>query len=124
MSGIFGDIIGSALRGVAGQLDSQELPVILSQVLGRTDLGSIGGLLQQLQQSGLGAQVTSWLGNGANMPITVDQLKNALGDQQVQQLARSLGLPVDQVLAQLSQHLPGAIDHMSPNDTLEEQAGP
>jgi uncharacterized protein YidB (DUF937 family) len=124
MSGIFGDIIGSALRGVAGQLDSQELPVILSQVLGRTDLGSIGGLLQQLQQSGLGAQVTSWLGNGANMPITVDQLKNALGDQQVQQLARSLGLPVDQVLAQLSQHLPGAIDHMSPNGTLEEQAGP
>jgi uncharacterized protein YidB (DUF937 family) len=124
MSSIFGDIIGSALRGVAGQLDSQELPVILSQVLGRTDLGSIGGLLQQLQQSGLGAQVASWLGNGANMPITVDQLKNALGDQQVQQLARSLGLPVDQVLAQLSQHLPGAIDHMSPNGTLEEQAGP
>jgi len=124
MSSIFGDIISSALRGVAGQLDSQELPVILSQVLGRTDLGSIGGLLQQLQNSGLGAQVASWLGNGANMPVTADQLRNALGDQHLQQLARQLGLPVDQILAQLSQHLPNAVDHMSPNGTLEEQAGP
>jgi uncharacterized protein YidB (DUF937 family) len=124
MSSIFGDIMGSALRGIAGQLESQELPVILSQVLGRTDLGSIGGLLQQLQNSGLGPQVASWLGNGANMPVTADQLKNALGDQHLQQLARQLGLPVDQILAQLSQHLPAAVDHMSPNGTLEEQAGP
>jgi uncharacterized protein YidB (DUF937 family) len=122
VSDIFGSILGSALKGLTGQAGG--LPAVLSQVLGRTDLGSIGGLLQQLQQSGLGPQVASWLGNGQNLPVSVDQLKNALGDQHLRQLATQFGLPVDQLLAELSQHLPGAVDHMSPHGTLEEQLGP
>jgi len=124
MSGIFSDLLGSALNGIVQQVGTQQLPNILAQVLGKTDLGSLGGLLQQLQNSGLGPQVASWLGNGQNMPITVDQLRNALGDQHLQQLARSFGIPVDQLLAQLSQHLPAAVDHLSPHGTLEQQAGP
>jgi uncharacterized protein YidB (DUF937 family) len=124
VSDIFGSILGSALRGLAGQDGTGALSNILSQVLARTDLGSIGGLLRQLQQSGLADQVASWLGNGGNLPISVDQLKSALGDQRLQQLAAQLGLPVDQLLNQLSQHLPGAIDQMSPKGTLEEQLGP
>ncbi len=97
---------------------------ILAQVLGNTDLGSVGGLLQQLQKSGLGPQVASWLGNGANLPVSVDQLRAALGDERVRQLAASFGIPVDQLLGQLSQHLPAAVDQMSPNGTLEQQIGP
>jgi uncharacterized protein YidB (DUF937 family) len=124
VSNVFGDIFGNALKGVLQQVETQELPNILAQVLGKTDLGSLGGLLQQLQQSGLGPQVASWLGNGKNMPVTADQLRAALGDQHLQQLAKSLGIPVDQVLAQLSQYLPGVVDHMSPNGTLAQQAGP
>jgi uncharacterized protein YidB (DUF937 family) len=123
VSSVFSSLLGDALRGIAGQAGAS-LPVILSQVLGRTDLGSIGGLLQQLQKSGLGPQVASWLGNGANMPITADQLRQALGDPHIRQLATAIGLPVDQLLAQLSQHLPGVVDDMSPHGTLEEQAGP
>lgn len=124
MSDVFGSILGNALRGLAGPDGTGALPNILSQLLGKTDLGSIGGLLQQLQQSGLAEQVASWLGNGENLPISVDQLKSALGDQRLRQLAAQLGLPVDQLLDQLSQHLPGAVDHMSPHGTLEEQLGP
>ena len=124
MSSILGDLLGNALQGVARQVETQALPNILSQVLGKTDLGGLGGLLQQLQQSGLGPQVSSWLGNGANMPVTADQLRQALGDARVRQLANAFGLPIDQVLAQMSQHLPGAVDHLSPNGTLAQQAGP
>jgi uncharacterized protein YidB (DUF937 family) len=122
--GLFDGILGEALKGIAGQVEGQALPQILSQVLGKTDLGSVGGLLQQLQQSGLGPQVASWLGNGANLPVTADQLKQALGSPQLQQIAAQLGLPVDQLLGQLAQHLPAAVDHMSPNGTLQEQLGP
>jgi uncharacterized protein YidB (DUF937 family) len=124
VSDVFGSILGSALKGLAGQGGTGALSDILSQVLGKTNLGSVGGLLQQLQQSGLGPQVASWLGNGQNLPVSVDQLKGALGDQHLRQLATQLGLPVDQLLGELSQHLPSAVDHMSPNGTLEEQLGP
>jgi uncharacterized protein YidB (DUF937 family) len=125
LSSIFGDLIGSVLKGMSGQQgEAGGLPAILAQILANTDLGSVGGLLQQLQKSGLGPQVASWLGNGANLPVSVDQLREALGNEQVRQLATSLGIPVDQLLGQLSQHLPAAIDHMSPNGTLEQQLGP
>jgi uncharacterized protein YidB (DUF937 family) len=125
MSNIFGDLIGGVLRGMTGQQgDASALPNILSQILRNTDLGSIGGLLDQLQKSGLGPQVTSWLGNGANLPVSADQLRGALGDERVREIAASLGIPIDQVLGQLSQHLPATIDKMSPNGTLEEQLGP
>jgi uncharacterized protein YidB (DUF937 family) len=124
MSDILGSILGSALKGLTGQ-GAQEpaapagTPDILSQVLGRTDLGSVGGLLQQLEQSGLGAQVASWLGNGQNLPVSVDQLRNALGEQNLGQLASQFGLPAEDLLRNLADHLPGAIDVMSPNGSVK-----
>ena len=42
----------------------------------------------------------------------------ALGNQQVQQLAQQFGLPVDQAIDFLSQHLPTVVDQASPNGTL------
>jgi uncharacterized protein YidB (DUF937 family) len=124
MSGSIGDLLSGALSSLAGPGGASVLPGLLAQVLGRTDLGSVGGLLQQLQNSGLGPQVASWLGSGANLPVSPDQLKQALGDERLRQMASALGLPLDQLLGHLSQHLPAAIDKMSPNGTLEEQAGP
>lgn len=124
MGGPLGDLLGSALQNITAQVETQALPNILSQVLAKTNLGSLGGLLQHLQQSDLDPQVSSWLGNGANMPVTVDQLRQALGDQHLRQLATAFGIPVDQLLAQLSEHLPAAVDHLSPNGTLASQLGP
>jgi uncharacterized protein YidB (DUF937 family) len=125
VASVFGDLINSVLKGMSGQPgEASGLPNVLGQILNNTDLGSVGGLLQQLQKSGLGPQVTSWLGNGANLPISVDQLRAALGDERVRQLAASFGIPVDQLLGQLSQHLPATVDTMSPRGTLEEQLGP
>ncbi len=122
--GLFDQIVSGALRGAmgGGQGETSLLPGLLGQLLGQTNLGGIGGLLTQLQQGGLGDQVASWLGNGANHAISADQLRNALGSEQVQQMARSAGLPVDQLLAMLAQHLPQTIDKMSPNGALDESA--
>jgi uncharacterized protein YidB (DUF937 family) len=128
MSGIFGDLIGGVLKGLANQQGQGQggggLGGILGQVLSNTNLGSLGGLLDQLQKSGLGPQVSSWLGNGANLPISVDQLRQALGDDNIRQISQSLGIPIDQLLNQFSQHLPAAVDKLSPNGTLEQQLGP
>lgn len=125
MSDILGSILGSALKGLTGeagagqQAASPGIPDILSQVLGKTDLGSVGGLLRQLQQSGLASQVASWLGNGQNLPVSIDQLRNALGEQNLSQLAGQFGLPAEEMLKHLADHLPGAIDSMSTEGPVE-----
>jgi uncharacterized protein YidB (DUF937 family) len=76
--------------------------------------------LDKLQQSGLGPQVSSWLGDGKNLPITADQLKAALGNEQIQQIAADFGLPMDKILATVAEHLPAIVDKLSPNGKLQE----
>ena len=78
----------------------------------------MGGIVAKLQQGGLGEQVASWLGNGQNLPVSGEQLRSALGSDQVRQLASHLGLPVDQALEVLSTHLPQTVDAASPNGSL------
>src|SRR4051794_30905329 len=121
--GLLDSILGSTLGGTGtmGQQQTQALPSALSQLLGRTDLGSIGGLLALLQQSGLDRQVASWLGNGANMPVDQNQMHRALGDGNLQQMSGAAGIPIDQLLKLLVQGLPGAVDHMSPHGVLREE---
>jgi len=112
------DSLGGSLKGALGQVVAAEAPALISAVLAKTDLGSLNGLVAQLQASGLGPQVQSWLGDGKNMSITPDQLKAALSNQQVQQLAQHFGIPVDAVLKLLAEHLPATVDQASPNGTL------
>jgi len=122
--GLFDSLVSGALKGALGQGESSQLPGLLSQLLAKTDFGSLGGLLAQLQQGGLGSEVSSWLSNGQNLPASPEQLRSVLGTEQLQQLARAAGLPVDSLLSMLALQLPGAVDKMSPNGVLEEGDAP
>ncbi len=118
--GLFDNLnLGNLLKGALGQVESAALPTLINTVLAQTQYHDLNGLVTALQQGGLDAQVKSWLGNGANMPITADQLKAVLGNSQVQEFARHLGLPVDQTLAVLAQYLPDIVDKASPHGVLQ-----
>ncbi|MGA9083713.1 MAG: YidB family protein [Pseudolabrys sp.] len=87
--------------------------------MAKTNLGDLQGVVNQLQQSGLGDQVKSWLGNGPNMKVTPEQIRAALGNQQVRQIAQQYGVPVDEVLKLLADHLPTEVDQASPNGKIQ-----
>ena len=116
----FLDKIGGALQGALDQAQGAAPGLIASALAGR-NLGNLQGLVGQLQQGGLDQQVQSWLGSGTNMPVSAEQIRAALGNEQVRHLAEHFGLPVDQALGFLSQHLPSAVDQASPDGTLESQ---
>ncbi len=107
------------LKGVLGDVEAAAIPALINSVLAKTNMGGLSGLVAQLQQGGLGPQVQSWLSNGANMHVTPDQLRAALGNAQVQEIARHFNLPVDAALKLLSEQLPQAVDQASPNGTLK-----
>src|SRR4051794_32193350 len=90
-------ILDGLTGGVLGQIEAQVLPSLLSKALAGTSLGSLHGLLDKLSQSGLGPQVSSWLGSGPNQAITAEQLEAALGDGLVQKISSTLNLPPDQI---------------------------
>jgi uncharacterized protein YidB (DUF937 family) len=118
--GLFSNLgLGDSLSSVLSSLQSAAMPALINAVLEKTQYHDINGLVAALQKGGLGPQVQSWLGNGANMPITEDQLKAILGNSQIQDLARQFGLPVDAVLKILAQYLPELVDKASPTGTLQ-----
>jgi len=108
------DSLGGSLRNVA----AAAAPALIAEALKQTKLSNLQGIVDQLQQGGLGPEVQSWLGNGANNPVTAGQLRAALGNEHVQQLAAKFGIPTDQVLELLAQHLPATVDQASPNGKL------
>jgi uncharacterized protein YidB (DUF937 family) len=112
--------LGDALKGALGQVEAAAVPALINAVLAKTQYHDLNGLVAALQKGGLNAQVQSWLGPGANIPITEDQLKAVLGNAQVQEFARHLGLPVDATLKLLAQYLPDIVDKASPNGTLQK----
>lgn len=112
-------LLDSLRGGVLGEIETAALPALISAALAKTNLGNLQGLVTQLQQAGLDKQVQSWLGNGPNMGITADQVRAALGNEQVRQLAQHFGVDPDAVLKLLSEHLPNVVDQASPNGTLQ-----
>jgi uncharacterized protein YidB (DUF937 family) len=114
--------LGDTLKGALGSIEAAAVPALINAVLAKTQYHDLNGLVAALQKGGLGPQVQSWLGNGTNMPITEDQLKAVLGNAQVQDFARHLGLPVDATLKLLAQYLPEIVDKASPNGVLQPHA--
>ncbi|MBV8791778.1 MAG: DUF937 domain-containing protein [Pseudolabrys sp.] len=116
------DNLGGSLKGVLGDVEAAAVPALINSVLAKTNLGDLQGLVTQLQQNGLGPQVQSWLSDGKNMHVTPDQLRAALGNAQVQEIARHFNLPVDAALKLLAEHLPNAVDQASPSGKIEKAA--
>lgn len=113
------NMIKGALGG-QGQQGGDMLSNLVSQVLQNGVQGGAGGLLQQLEQGGLGQHVQSWLGSGENLPIDPHQITTALGSSQLGQIAQQFGVSPDIISQAMSQFLPGIIDKMSPHGTLQQ----
>ncbi len=106
------DTLKGAIGNLVGEAEQAALPGLVKGVLGAEGLQTI---LAKLKDSGFGAQVASWLDkNKDNLPITPQQIRTALGDQHVQQIAKSLGIPIDSVLDALAKYLPQAVNAAGP----------
>jgi uncharacterized protein YidB (DUF937 family) len=106
-------------KNALSQLGGAVLPVVLSEVLGTGGQGGgLNAIIAKLQQAGFGEQVKSWLGNGQNLPITADQLKQVLGSDAAKQLAARFNIPIDQITQILAHQLPTAVDRASPEGKL------
>src|SRR5262245_49787755 len=100
------DELKGAVGNIVGQAEQQGFAELIDGALGAEGLQTI---LAKLKAARFADQVGSWLDkNRSNLPISVDQLRAALGDEHLQQLARSLGIPIDAVLAALAKSLPAA----------------
>ena len=137
LDGIVGNILGN-LRG-AGQQGGGALGGVLNQLGGQQAGGSanalmqialqliqqqggLGGLVKHLQGAGLGQQVSSWVGTGANADVDAGQLGLALSGSGLGALARQFGLSPADAGSGLAKLLPELVDHFTPNGEVPTDA--
>ncbi len=115
---IAGQVLGSLAGGAQGGGQSPLLQVVLSLI--QNSEGGLGGLLGRLGQAGLGEQVASWIGTGQNLPVTPEQLGQALERSGLGDMAAQLGISGEQMASQLAPLLPQVIDGLTPTGKLPE----
>src|SRR5579863_3981840 len=117
--GSLGGGLGDILKGGLGGL-------LAGGAAGSVISGGLGDLLNQLQQSGHGETANSWVSQGPNKPISPGDLASALGADQGNSRMSQGGLPRQELLEGLSQHLPEAINRLTQDGrrpTASELAG-
>ena len=81
-------------------------------------LGGLNGLLNKLEQGGLGDQTKSWVGTGQNQPVSPGQLSQALGPNIIKTLSQMTGVSEDELTKQLSQGIPVIVNTLTPNGRM------
>ncbi len=81
--------------------------------------GGLPALLSQLGGAGLGAQTRSWVGTGANMPVSPEDLLNALGHGQVAQMGQQFGVDQRTAAGGLAALLPELVNQLTPQGHVE-----
>ncbi|GLQ97340.1 YidB family protein [Dyella mobilis] len=120
------DSLGSLLGGNQGGANgASSLVNVAGQLIQQA--GGIQGLASTLQQHGMGDAMQSWIGNGANQAISGDQLNQVLQksglDSVVNDAAGKLGMDPGQLMGQVAQVLPHAVDHATPDGQAPASGG-
>jgi uncharacterized protein YidB (DUF937 family) len=114
-------MLGGGLQDQQGEPKAMLLQSVLGMLSGNSQGGGLQGLLNSFQNAGLGDVIGSWIGTGQNLPISGDQIQQALGEGRLDQIAATAGLSRESVADHLATLLPGVIDQLTPNGEMPQE---
>ncbi len=142
LDGALGDALGSVMGGAAKPGEGGNLQGMLGGLLGQLgggkgqsgallatvmtlvqQNGGIEGIIAKFRASGMGDAVDSWVGTGANAPVTGDQVSKVLGESTVSDIAGQMGTDSAQASGSLASMLPELINQFTPNGKVPANSG-
>lgn len=122
LGGLLGGLAGAAAPQAAGagagagaSAGGGTDPMLAIALSVMQQQGGLAGLVGALQRGGLGEHAASWVGTGANQPVSGAQLASALGPDTIGAIASRLGVPHGQASDGLAAVLPQLVNHMTPS---------
>lgn len=115
-----------ALGGLLGQLGGTNGSnnTLLATVMALVQQqGGVGALVEKFRAGGMTDVVNSWVGSGANAPVSATQVTQVLGASTVSDIASKLGVDPAQASASLSTMLPELINQLTPNGAVDAGSG-
>lgn len=116
LDGVLGGVMDSLGKGDAAG-GNPLLQMVMNVV---QQNGGLAGLVNNLGQRGLAEQVASWVGTGANLPVSGEQLGQALGGGSLADLAAKFGLNGTEVSDGLAKYLPEVVNQLTPEGRLPD----
>jgi len=109
-------------------LDGDSISNALSNLIGGENGLDLSSLVSGLSENGLGEVVSSWFGDGENLPISMDSITDLLGGDKISEFAQNLGLSEESAKGALADSLPNIIDKATSGegsliDNMLEQVG-
>jgi len=113
---------GSLIQGNSDDattgLDVDDIANALSKLIGNSEGGlDLAALVGGLSQNGLGEIVGSWLGNGENKSISMDQITDLLGSDKISEFASQLGVSEESAKGALVDSLPQVVDQATSGES-------
>ena len=107
LDGLLGNVLGSGAQQGQGSMMQVALQVLQQN-------GGLPGIISKFEHGGMADHVGSWVGTGANMPISGAQLQEILGSGSIGEIAQRLGMSHGDASSGLAQALPQLIDKLTP----------
>lgn len=119
-SGGLDDVLGGLTggRGGNGGGGGSAMGALLPVLAGLLASGGLSKIMGGLKANGLSAQADSWVGTGANQPVSGRDVEQAVGQEQIQQVAKQLGVSESQAAEAVAKALPEVVDKVSPEGKL------
>lgn len=108
LNGMLGGVVGAGMVSVVNGIIEKH--------------GGVQGIVNEFERNGLGPTVRSWVGTGPNEPVSATDVHRVLGADLLQQLSAKTGLSLQELTERLSQVLPQAVDHLTPDGKIPTQA--
>ena len=113
------DIAGKLTGGATSSGGGQALVASIIELLNNRE-GGLSGLAEAFQQKGLGDIASSWIGTGQNLPVSSDQVRQVLGNDQIQAFAEKVGISTEEAGPKLAEFLPGIVDKLTPGGQMPQ----
>jgi len=81
------------------------------------------GVLDKLGAGGLDDKLKSWIGKGDNKEVTAEEVRAALGQEEVDSVAQEMGVSSDEAASKLAKILPTVIDKLTPDGLVPDPEG-
>jgi uncharacterized protein YidB (DUF937 family) len=114
--------LGAILSGLASGNQSQSGNLLAAAMSMLQQNGGLANVLEMFRGSGMGQQADSWVGTGANMALSGDQLQQVLGGSAVSNIASQLGMSNGQASSAMAQILPELVNQLTPGGQLPDDS--
>ncbi|MFD3442107.1 YidB family protein [Streptomyces sp. NPDC058685] len=121
LGSLLGGLLGGGQQGAGSGGGANILGALISALGNRNGAAGgspLGGLVDMLAKSGLADHAQSWIGTGANQPVSGVQIAEAVPEATLQKVAQDAGVTPQQAADQIAQVLPQTVDKLTPDGAV------